>query len=291
MDLTAPQHRSREGPELALAEVFDGPIWEGADLLPRPRWILISRILRVAWLAAALLFLPADLLAETNASNVVCRNGLAVERREELAGKLRKITGWSDLKFDLTGALRLGTNPVNGSKKARELLSRVVTGGTAVVLEDASKRADVAFCQVLPGKWKANVPDSYPAFVVRIDFADFENVMGDAPALQAFDAGWGLLHELDHVVNNSLDATCPGEPGECEAHINEMRHECGLPQRAQYFYTYSPLTVDSAFITRLVQLSFEQEEAPGRKKKRYLLVWDANLIGGIPEDKRVAILQ
>ncbi len=260
-------------------------------MLPRPRGILFSRTPRAAWLAAILLFLPADLLADTNTSNVVCRSDLAVERREELASKLRKITGWGNLNFDLTGALRLGTNPGGGSKKARELLSRAVSGGTAVVLEDASKRADVAFCQVLPGKWKSNVRDSRPAFVVRIDFADFENVIGDAHALQAFDAGWGFLHELDHVVNNSLDATCLGEPGECEAHINEMRRECGLPQRAEYFYTYSALTVDSAFKTRLVQLSFEQEEAFGRKKKRYLLVWDANLIGGIPEDKRVAILQ
>lgn len=260
-------------------------------MLPRPRGTLYSQSQRAAGLAVILLFFPADLSAETNTSNVVCRSGLAVERREELAGKLRKITGWSNLKFDLTGALRLGTNPVGGSKTARELLSRVVMGDSAVVLEDASKRADVAFCQVLPAKWKANVSDSRPAFVVRIDFADFENVIGDAPALRAFDAGWGFLHELDHVVNNSLDATCLGEPGECEAHINEMRRECGLPQRADYFYTYSPLAVESAFITRLVQLSFEQEEVAGRKKKRYLLVWDANLIGGISEDKRIAVLR
>lgn len=265
--------------------------WEEAILLPRPRGTLFVRISRAAWLAAVLLFLPADLLAETNISNVVCRSGFAVERREELAAKLRKITGWTNLKIDVTGALQLGTNPVGGSKKARDLLSQVVTGGTAVVLEDASKRADVAFCEVLPGRWKANVPDSRPAFVVRIDFADFENVIGDARALRAFDAGWGLLHELDHVVNNSLDANCLGEPGECEAHINEMRRECGLPQRAEYFCTYSPLTAESAHITRLVQLSFEQEVIPGKRKKRYLVIWDANLIGGTNQDKKIAVLR
>lgn len=260
-------------------------------MLPRTRWIISSRILRAARLLALLLFLPADLLADTNASNVVCRSGLAVERREELAGTLRKITGWSNLEFDLAGALRLGTNPVGGSKTARELLSRVVKGTAAVVIEDASSRADVAFCQVLPGKWKANVSDTRPAFIVQIDFSDFQNVIGDATALKAFNAGWGLLHELDHVVNDSQDATCLGDPGECEAHINEMRRECGLPQRAEYFYTYSPLTVDSAFITRLVQLSFEQEDLPNKKKKRYWVVWDANLIGGVTEDKRSAVLR
>jgi hypothetical protein len=259
-------------------------------LLPRPRGILF-RTLRATWLAAFLLFLPTDLLAETNRGNVVCRSGLAVERRLELANKLRKITGWSNLRFDLAGVLRLGSNPVGGSRMARELLSQVVMGSAAVVIEDASKSADVAFCQVLSGKWKSNVQDGRPAFVVQIDFADFENVIGDSPALQAFDAGWGLLHEFDHIVHNSLDASHLGEVGECEAHINEMRRECGLPRRAEYFHTYSPLTMNSRFISRLVQLSFEQEVASSGRKKRYLLVWDANLIGGITEDKKIAVLR
>jgi hypothetical protein len=260
-------------------------------LLPRPRGLILFGIPRAAWLAALLLCLPADLLADTYRSNVVCRTGLAVEKREELSGKLRKITGWSNLRFDLAGALRLGTNPVGGSSQARALLSQVVMGSAAVVIEDASERADVAFCQVLPGRWKSNVQDTRPVFVVQIDFADFENVIGDAPALQAFDAGWGLLHEFDHVVHNSLDADCLGETGECEAHINEMRRECGLPRRAEYFHTYSPLTVHSAFISRLVQLSFEQEETPSKKRKRYLVVWDANLIGGLTQEKKIAALR
>ena len=260
-------------------------------MLPRPRGILNSRIRRAAWLAAFVLLISADLLADTYTSNVVCRSSLAVERREELAGKLRKITGWSNLKFDSSGTLRLGTNPVGGSEQARELLSRVVKGTAAVVIEDASKRADVAFCQVLPGKWKTDVQDKRPAFVVQIDFADFENVIGDAPALQAFNVAWGLLHEFDHVVHNSLDANCLGETGECEAHINEMRRECGLPQRAEYFHTYSPLTVQSDFMSRLVQLSFEQEDPSNGRKKRYLLVWDVNLIGGITQDRKIAVLR
>ena len=260
-------------------------------MLPRPRSIFLCGTLRVVRLVAILLFLPSILLADTTTSNVVCRSDFAFERREELAVKLRKITGWSDLKFDHLGALRLGANPVGGSKKARELLSRVVTGSKAVVLEDASNRADLAFCQVLPGRWKASVPDTREAFVVQIDFADFENVIGHPRALQAFDAGWGLLHELDHVVNDSVDPARLGEPGECEAHINEMRRESGLPERAEYFYTYSSLTADSAFRSRLVQLSFEQEAVNNTRRKRYLVVWDAKLIGGITEDKRSALLR
>ncbi|MCM3905126.1 MAG: hypothetical protein ND866_25815 [Pyrinomonadaceae bacterium] len=260
-------------------------------MLPSPRGTLFSKTRRAALLAVVLLFLPAHLLAETNPGNVVCRSELAVERREELASKLRKITGWPNLKFDLSGALRLGTNPVGGSKTARELLSQVVTGGAAVVIEDASQHADVAFCQVLPAKWKSNLQDPRPAFVVQVDFADFENVIGDTRALQAFNVGWGLLHELDHVVNNSMDPNCLGEPGECEAHINKMRLECGLPVRAEYFHTYSPLTMNSTFMSRLVQLSFEQEQGPGKKKKRYLVIWDAELIGGVTQDRKIAALR
>jgi len=259
-------------------------------MLPEPREIPSFQVRRATWLAAMLLFLPLHVLAEPNTGSVICRSDFAVERREELAGKLRKITGWSDLKFDDSGYLRPGTDSVGGSKRARDLITQVVTGNAAVVIEDASKREDVAFCRVLPAKWNCEVKNARPAFLVEIDFADFENVMGDPQALRAFDVGWGLLHEFDHVVNNSLDATCLGEPGECEAHINEMRVECGLPQRAEYFHTYSPLTVHSAFISRLVQLSFEQDQGQA-KKKRYLLVWDVSLIGGISEDKRTAILR
>jgi hypothetical protein len=260
-------------------------------LLPSQRESLFSKTRRAAWLAVVLLFLPADLLAETNTGNVVCRSGLTVERREELAGKLRQITGWPNLKFDLSGVLQLGTNPVGGSKTARELLSQVVTSSAAVVIEDASQHADVAFCQVVPAKWKSNAQETRPAFVVQIDFADFENVIGDPRALQAFNEGWGLLHELDHVVNNSLDPTCLGEPGDCEAHINEMRLECGLPVRAEYFHTYSPLTMNSAFMSRLVQLAFEGQQGSRKKKKRYLVIWDAELIGGVTQDKKIAALR
>jgi hypothetical protein len=264
-------------------------------MLSKPRGIIFSAKRSVAVvgpLCVVLLICSVSLKAETKVSNVVCRDALASERRDELAGKLRRISGWPDLEFDSSGILRQGSKePVGGSSSARELLAKVILGTTAVVLEDASKSSEVAFCRVIPGKWKHGVQDNRPAFVVQIDFADFEQVIGDEPALEAFNVGWGLLHELDHIANDSLDATSLGATGECEEHINQMRRECNLPQRADYFYTVLPLSGESIFATRLVRLAFEREDPFARKKKRYWIVWDANVVGGLDAQKQIAALR
>lgn len=223
--------------------------------------------------------------------NVACREDIASRHRDELAGSLRKISGWPDLEFDSEGILRRGSEmPVGGSKTARELLAHVFLGTNAIVLEDVSRSSDVVFMRVVPAKWKTAVGYSRPAFVVQIDFADFDQVMGDELALRAFDLGWGLLHELDHIAHNSQDAVKIGETGECEARINQMRSECNLPQRIDYFYTLSPLTRETTFSTKLVRLAFEQPQLGKKKKRRYWVVWDANLVGGNDLHKQIAAL-
>ena len=261
-------------------------------MLPRPRGITFSPMSRAAWLVGILLLLtPIDLLAEQSRSNVVCREDLSPAHREQLAAKLRKITGFPDLKFDNDGILLQGSKaPIGGSASARELIANSIYGRNVVVIEDASNRSDVAFCRVIPGRWKKNAAGSPPVFVVQIDFADFDQVVGDERALEAFNVGWGLLHELDHIVNDSPDATSLGETGECEAHINQMRRECNLPQRADYFSTLLPLTADSAFMTRFVRLAFEQQQPSTNKKKRYWVIWDANVVGGL-EPNQIAALR
>jgi hypothetical protein len=164
-----------------------------------------------------------------------------------------------------------------------------MNGRALVVIEDASNSSEVAFCRVIPGRWKKNVPDSPPVFVVQIDFEDFSQVVGDERALAAFNVGWGLLHELDHVVYDSIDADELGETGVCETHINQMRRECDLPERAGYFFTLSPLATDATFSARLVRLAFDEEKAATNKKKRYWLLWDANVVGGLAPNQ-IAVL-
>lgn len=260
-----------------------------------PRGTIFSAkrsVATVGPLCIVLLACSVSVSAETSVSNVVCRDTVTSERRDELAGKLRKISGWPDLDFDNSGIMRQGSKePVGGSSSARKLLAKVISGTTAVVLEDASKSSEVAFCRVIPGKWKQSLSDSRPVFVVQIDFSDFEQVMGDEPALEAFNVGWGLLHELDHIANDSADASSLGETGECEANINQMRRECNLPQRADYFYTLLPLNGESIFATRLVRLAFERGDPSAGKKKRYWIVWDANVVGGLDAQKQIAALR
>lgn len=260
-------------------------------MLPGTYGILFSSVTRAAWLVAiVLLFLPANLSAQQNRSNVVCREALSVDHREELAAKLRTITGLPELKFDGAGQLREGNKQaVGGSASARKLLANSINGTNVAVIEDASKNSEVAFARVIPGKWKENVAGNPPVFVVQIDFADFDQLVGDERALAAFNVGWGFLHELDHVVDDSIDATALGETGECEVHINQMRRECGLPERADYFSTLLPLAANSPFATKIVRLPFEQQHPQAKKKKRYWVVWDANVVGGLEQIQIAAL--
>lgn len=259
-------------------------------MLPRPRGILFSAISR-AWLVGILLLLsPIDLPAQQNHNHIVIRENLSPAHREQLATKLRGITGFPDLKFDDNGILREGSRePLGGSESARDLVANAISGRNVVVIEDGSSLSDVAFCRVIPGRWKKNVSGSPPVFVIQIDFADFDQLVGDERALEAFNVGWGFLHELDHIVNDSPDATAFGETGECEAHINQMRRECNLPQRVDYFYTPWRLSGDNAFMTRFVRLAFEQEDASANRKKRFWLIWDANVIGGLEPNQIAAM--
>ena len=58
-----------------------------------------------------------------------------------------------------------------------------------------------------------------------------------------------------------------------------MRRELGLPVRNNYFYDFLPVKNDSNLISRFVRLGFEG--GPAAKKRRYWLIWDAAVVGGL----------
>lgn len=235
-------------------------------------------------LAAGCVWVSA--LSTYASSAVVIRPEVSRSHREELIKRLRIITGWNNLSFDDNGSLRLGdTQTSGGSESARLLLKAAIAGPNVIVLEDASSRTDVAFCRVVRARWVRNESNKPPAFVVLIDFTDFQQLSGDAEARAAFDVGWGLLHELDHVVKDSEDARDVKAVGECEDHINRMRLEVGLPVRVDYFFTRAYLKADANFNARYVRLSFERET------KRYWLVWDATTVGGLHGDSQRALVR
>ncbi len=220
---------------------------------------------------------------------VLCQPELSLARREELAAKLRAITGWPELRFADDGGLLFGkTQGPGGSPTARTLLTEASDGQNVIVLEDASRRPDVVFSRVVAGKWMRDAAGKPPVYVVLIDFDDFQHVMGDAAALAAFNVGWGVLHEIAHVVHDSVDAARQGEVGECEAAINLMRRECGLAERADYFFSYLPGADSGDFKTRFVRLAFEQRTPQAKGKKRYWVFWDAALTGGLSDTEVAA---
>ena len=244
---------------------------------------------RAAGLLSLSVLFSLESRAETSVSNILLRRDTAAARRDELTSKLRAITGWHSLEFDERGTLRLGRGaPAGGSESARQLLRAAAAGGRVLVLEDASDRADVVFCRVVEGRWTQGADGKPPAFVILIDFTDFSRVTGDRAALAAFNVGWGVLHEVDHVVRDSVDPDEEGAAGECEDAINRMRRECGLAERAEYFFTHLPGTTASDFVTRHVRLAFDLREPATGKKKRYWVVWDAALVGGLGGRKQVA---
>lgn len=248
------------------------------------REMISGRLLLACLVVCAFSALHAQ--AEPETSKIVCRAGLAEARRAELSAQLRAITGWAGLHFDGEGALSFGAEPPSGgSQSARELLAAAQAGKNLIILEDASGRADVAFSRVLEGRWKDGSGGKPAAYVIQIDFSDFAQVRGDRAALAAFNAGWAVLHEVEHAVRDSLDAEAPGETGECEAAINRMRRECGLAERAEYFYTPMPDAWRGDFKTRYVRLAFN---GAGDKRRRYWLFWDAETVGGLPAAGQLA---
>lgn len=231
----------------------------------------------------AILILTAFPVVAATSDRVVVRDSVSASQREELVRRLRAITGWEELAFGDDGVLQTGeVNSLSGSRSARELLTRAVSGNRVILLEDASSRKDIVFCRVVLGRL-VDEPAT-EVHLVLIDFDDFRQVSGDEQARAAFNVGWAVLHEIDHVVEDSRDPKHLTSVGECETHINTMRSELGLPTRNSYFFTFLPLKNDLNFMSRYVRLGFDHVKPNSIKKKRYWLIWDAAVVGGLNPD-------
>jgi len=243
---------------------------------------VVSALVGVGFISLTVLVCHSPVSADPNSLHtIICREELSSARRGLLAAKLRAITGLA-VEFDANGALLLTHSDAHGgSQTARQLLRKALDGTRVLILEDASDRQDVVFARVVPGRLKHHSSNTPETYVALIDFADFDRLLGDEAALRAFDVGWAFLHELDHVINDLSDSTSPAATGECEAHLNVMRHELDLPIRADYFYELFPNSERSEFRTRFVRLAFEQKDAVTKKRRRYWVMWDATVVGGV----------
>ena len=231
-----------------------------------------------------ILILTALPVVASTSDRVVVRESVSAKHRDELVDRLRAITGWNELAFADDGTLRIGEGIESGSSSARNLISRAVSGNRAILFEDASSRKDVVFCRVVLGKLMRETAGESEVNIVLIDFDDFRQVSGDKQARAAFDVGWAVLHEIDHVVSDSRDPDHDTSLGDCETHINQMRRELGLPTRNSYFFSFLPVKNDANLVSRFVRLRFDHVNNSSTKRKRYWLIWDAAIVGGLNPD-------
>lgn len=246
-------------------------------------------LIQVCLALFALALSATELRAEPTVSNVLIRDSFDSKNRAELISRLRAITGWSTLDFDSAGALRVGGGQIKrGSSSARQLITKAISGTNVIVLEETLSNSNVVFCQVISAKWTRAAANKPPAFVLRIDFDDFDKVLGDRRAREAFDVAWAVLHELDHVVNDSHDSSRIEDAGECENNINTMRRELNLAERAEYYFTYLTPSNAGNFKSRFVRMAFQQRDSRTNKTKRYWLLWDADIVGGLPGSRQIA---
>jgi len=206
-----------------------------------------------------------------------------------VARSLREKTGLLELDFDGDGFLRLGdvTRISGGSQTARDLVAAAVESELAFDLECHSRSTSIAFARLGPPVSYQSRTTGWQIEVVPLDldFVDFDRLRGDKQAIASFDLGMVLLHELGHGVLRLRDVKNESDGlGECEAHMNRIRRELGLPERQNYFARVIERSVGaSGSILRQAELLFVRETRSSDRTKResYLLSWDASLVGNL----------
>jgi hypothetical protein len=202
---------------------------------------------------------------------------------------LREKTGLLELDFDADGFLRIGDpkQTAGGSQTARELLAAAVESEFAFDLECHSRSAGIAFGRLGPPVSYQSRATGLQIEVVPLDldFVDFERLRGDKQVISSFDLGMVILHELGHGVLRLHDARSESEGlGECEAHMNRIRRELGLPERQNYFARLVERPSGMTGATgKQAELLFTRETKSSDRTKRqsYVLFWDASQVGSL----------
>jgi hypothetical protein len=203
----------------------------------------------------------------------------------ELTGLIRELSSLSGLhlKVDADGTIRYEPElpALGGSAIARELLVKAIDSSDSFSLERANGSDRIAFAQIestTTFRNRANPPQT--AWVIRIDFTDFAQLRGDANALEAFNPGINLMHELTHAILRLRDPDGPKDPlGECERYLNLMRAELGLPLRQNYF-PKTRLARSPVSPAQILQgeLKFARGDPESKKATESLLTFDIAMV-------------
>jgi len=214
------------------------------------------------------------------------KDRLNPKQLDAVLGNLREKTGFAEIRFDENGFLTLGdrTNFSGGSETARRTLIATVEMKGVVELETAPLRSSISFARIanLISFQNRTTGQRIDACSIQIDFGDFSLLRGDKQAIEAFDLGFVLLHELGHAALDLRD-TYDGSPGDCEVMVNRVRRELSMPERQTYVaQIYQTVRSPSVGATRQAELIFVKNGGrAGDKPQKFHLNWEAQRVGPI----------
>ena len=210
----------------------------------------------------------AELRFEPGIKGSSAEAGMTFAQAEKLMHSLRNISGYQDLAFDERGYLVLGKRVSGGSELARVLLRTAVESSEVFEIEGLEGSDIVAFGAFLSTQFNSVERGAVAYNRIQLDFKDFAELRGESNLQEAFDPGFVFLHELAHGVWELPDEGSNGL-GECEAFINQIRRQLGLPERVRYHYQVRGLANGS----ELGEMLFVEQDKEGRRRL-LKLIWD-----------------
>jgi hypothetical protein len=237
----------------------------------------------------------ADACIGTGVRNSTGAHRLNEPQLQQVQASLRHKSGFVELRFDEQGALTLGNRQhvQDGSATARALLIAAVESANLYELESHERAPDIAFAQIHESVHRLSraTGKRTSIYQVQLDFADFKWLTGAPQAKAAFEIGLVLLHELAHGVLQLRDP--PGERdqiGDCDAHINQIRRELHLPERAYYYPDMTAAQTSAGSRTVYARLVFvERTVANTKPSAAYSLTWLSSQVS--PNARNVAELE
>jgi hypothetical protein len=215
---------------------------------------------------------PLEMRFEPGIKNSPAQAGMKFAQADKLTNSLRSISGYQDLAFDERGYLVLGKRVVGGSELARMLLRTAVESSEVFEIESAEGSDTVAFGAFISAQFNNNERGAIAFNRIQLDFKDFTELRGDASVLDSFDPGFVFLHEVAHGVWELPDEG-RGGLGECEAFINQIRRQLGLPERMRYHYQVR----GQANGGELGEMQFVGQDAEGHRRALKLM-WDNRVV-------------
>ena len=215
---------------------------------------------------------------------------LSAEELNLVLTQLRRKTGFTRMRFDEDGFLTIDDRSqiTGGSALARELLLAAVDGKKSINLQSRNRAPEVVFARVSERVsytgWRSDA--QIEVATIEVDFADFDHLRGHREAMEAFDPGFVILHELCHAALELRDPSkAVKAAGDCESYINRIRRELGAPERRQYVATVSwkshSISYPAVLIAKLIFTQTEPGREPGSraKTKTLYLTWDTQQVG------------